>query len=227
MSNTKPHYTGHRSRLRERFLASPKGALPDYELLELLLFAAYPRCDVKPKAKALIAEFGSLAKLLNTPLIRLQQSKSLNNSSLSLLKAVQEIAERLITTDIQTKPLINHWKALEEYCLASMGHLTTEQFRILYLDHKHQLIADKLQETGTINHTPVYIREVVKQALYHDASGLVLVHNHPSGDLTPSKADISITQDIKHALKTVEITLFDHLIVSCKGCYSFHAHGLL
>jgi DNA repair protein RadC len=221
------HYVGHRQRLRERFLKAKKGTTPDYEILEILLFASHPRGDVKPLAKDLIAKYGSLAKVLNAETEDLLRIKGMNESSVAQMRAVQEAAERLLKGDTEDKPILQSWKALLDYCRASMGHLTAEQFRILFLNHKNMLIADELQEAGTIDQTPVYPREVVKRALQLNASSIILVHNHPSGDTTPSKADIALTKQIQQAAATINVNLHDHLVVSAKGHFSFKTNGLI
>ncbi len=222
-----PHYTGHRQRLRERFLQTPKGSFPDYELLELMLFAASPRSDVKPMAKQLLLRFGNLSGVITANHDELREIKGMNDAAIAQLKAVQDMAERLIKQDIQDKPILQSWKALLDYCRASMGHLKKEQFRMLFLDKKHVVIADELQEYGTVDQTPVYPREVVKRALQLEASAIILVHNHPSGDTRPSSADIQITKQIMQAAESVGITLHDHVIISSKGHYSFKAHGVM
>lgn len=223
----KAHYHGHRSRLKERFLVSPKGTMPDYEILELILFSAHPRNDVKPYAKELIQKFGSLAKVLNASQSELKKMKGVNPSALTFFKVIQEAAERLIKADVTEKPILASWHALIDYCRASMGHLKKEQFRILFVDKKNRLIADELQETGTVDQTPVYPREVVKQALELEASAMILVHNHPSGDVTPSRADISLTKEIINAAQTLGIKVHDHVIVSASKHYSFKSHQLI
>jgi DNA repair protein RadC len=223
----KPHHTGHRQRLRERFITSKKGGLPDYEIMEILLFATHPRGDVKPLAKELIAKFGSFAKVINASPEELLTIKGINESAIAQLRVVQEAAERLLKDDIIDKPILQSWKALLDYCRASMGHLKNEQFRILFLNRKNMLMADDLQEAGTVDQTPVYPREVVKRALYLEASAVILVHNHPSGDTTPSKADISMTKQIQQALAPIGVILHDHVIVSSKGHYSFKSNGLV
>jgi len=225
ITRPKPYHTGHRKRLRERFIASKKGGLPDYEILEILLFSSHPRGDVKPLAKELITTFGSLAKALNASTNELLKIKGMNESAVAQFKAVQEAAERLLKEEVGQQTVLSSWKALIDYCRASMGHLKTEQFRILFLNKKNILIADDLQEVGTVDQTPVYPREVVKRALQLDASAVILVHNHPTGDTTPSKADISLTLQIMQGLAAVSINLHDHLIVSSKGHYSFKSNG--
>ncbi len=225
--STKPHHTGHRQRLRERFLDSSKGGLPDYEILEMLLFSSHPRGDVKPLAKELIARFGNLAKVLNTPAEELLKVKGINVSSLAQIRVVQEAAERLLKGEVVEKPILQSWKALIDYCRGSMGHLKVEQFRILFLNKKNMLISDELQETGTVDQTPVYPREIVKRALALEASSIILIHNHPSGDTAPSAADINLTKKIKTAVETIGVTLHDHFIVSANDHYSFKTNRLI
>lgn len=225
--NNKAHYHGHRGRLKERFLISPKGSLADYEILELILFASHPRNDVKPLAKELINKFGSLAKVINASKSDLNNIKGVNLSALTFFKIVQEASERLIKDEIVDKPILASWHSLIDYCRASMGHLKKEQFRILFVDKKNRLIADELQETGTIDQTPVYPREVVKRALELEASALILIHNHPSGDVNPSRADVNVTNDIISAAKTLGIKVHDHVIVSATKHYSFKSHQLI
>lgn len=223
----KKHYHGHRGRLRERLLNSKKGSLPDYEILEILLFSASPRGDVKPLAKALIAEFGSLGRVLNATRSDLEAIKGVNESALAMLRTVQEAAERLLKEEVKEQPILQSWKALLDYCRASMAYHKTEQFRIIYLNRKNMLIADDLQEAGTVDQTPAYPREVVKRAIQLDASAVILVHNHPSGDTTPSKADIMLTKQIQEALKVVNIALHDHVIISTTEHYSFKSYGVI
>ena len=226
-----PHYTGHRQRLRTRFLEAVRkngqNSIPDYELLEILLFSSRPRSDVKPLAKALIREFGSFAKVLSAHPDQLASVPGLSEAGIATLKVAQESALRLLSSDLKEKPVLASWKALLDYCRASMGYNPTEQFRIFFLDKKNQLIADELQQEGTVDHTPVYPREVVKRALELSASAIILVHNHPSGDPTPSKADIDMTRMIQQAASGVGISIHDHLIIGADRHYSFASHGLL
>ncbi len=223
----KPHYLGHRSRVREKFLATLGAGMADYEILEMLLFSAIPRGDVKPLAKNLLARFGSLARLISATPEELAQVKGAGEAVVASLKVVQVAALRLLLTEVTDKPVIQSWKALLDYCRASMGYNKTEQFRILFLDKKHKLIADELQQEGTVDHTPVYPREVVKRGLELAASALILVHNHPSGDPTPSQADIQMTSKIQQAAAGVGITIHDHLIIGGKEHFSFAGKGLL
>lgn len=221
-----PHYVGHRDRLRARFVANPD-SLPDYEMLELLLATAIPRKDVKPIAKALMERFGGFAEVITADYDDLIQAEGLGPASAAVLKVVQEAALRLAKLTVLDKPVISSWDALLDYCNAAMARLPTEQFRLLFLDRKNVLVADELQQKGTIDHTPLYPREVVKRALALNASAIIMVHNHPSGDPTPSKADIEMTRAVRDALKAVAITLHDHLIVGRKGHTSFKSVGLL
>lgn len=222
----KPHYTGHRARLRERFLASPE-SLPDYELLEIILFAASPRGDVKPLAKDLLTHFGSLYDVCKAPAEELAKVPGMNTQAITAITAMHIIALRNINAEIEQKPILESWKSLLDYCRESMGHLKIEQFRIIFLDHKHNMIANELQQEGTIDHTPVYPREVVKRALELGASAVILVHNHPSGDPQPSKADIAITKDIMMAAAPLGIDVHDHLIIGGKSHFSLASHGLI
>lgn len=229
--DAEPHYLGHRERLRERFLANPD-ALPDYEILELLLAAAIPRRDTKPLAKALIDEFGGYAEVLAAPVDVLEAFPSVGGTRISAtvaayLKVAEHGAQRLARLKVMDRPVIGAWDQLLDYCNAVMGRLPTEQFRLLFLDRKNVLIADELQQKGTVDHTPLYPREVVKRALDLHASALIMVHNHPSGDPAPSKADIEMTRQVREALKSVQIVLHDHLIIGRKGHASFKSLGLL
>ena len=222
-----PHYLGHRDRLRERFVNGGAEALADYELLELVLFMAIPRRDVKPLAKDLIRRFDTLSGVLNAPLSALAEIDGLSETSAIALKAVAAAAHRMLKQEVMNKPLLNNWTRLTEYCRATMGHETKEHFRLLFLNNKNELIADEIQQSGTVDHTPVYPREVVKRALELDASAIILCHNHPSGDTTPSTDDIQMTKAVTVAAKAVNIKVHDHIIVSRKGIASFHAMKLI
>ena len=223
----KPHYLGHRQRLRERFLESGGEGMPDYEILEMLLFSSKPRGDVKPLAKQLIQEFGSLAAVLSTSRNDLVKINGIGESAIAAIKLAHVAATRLLQANLPEKPILQSWKALLDYCRATMGYNKTEQFRIFFLDRKNKLIADELQQEGTVDHTPVYPREVVKRALDLGASAIILVHNHPSGDPTPSQADIDMTRKIIQAATPLNITIHDHLIMGSNDHYSFAANGLL
>jgi len=223
----KPHYTGHRKRLRERFVKSEGRGMADYEILEMLLFSSHPRGDVKPLAKELILKFGNLAKVLAATPEELAKIKGTSFAAISSIKLVREAAIRMLGHEVAEKPIMQSWEAVLDYCRAVMGHNKTEQFRIFFLDKKNKLIADELQQKGTVDHTPVYPREVVKRALELGASSLILIHNHPSGDPTPSKADIEMTSQIKRAATALGISLHDHIIIGSKDHYSFASNGLL
>ena len=223
----KPHYAGHRDRLRARFLAGGADALPDYEMLELLLFMAIPRRDVKPLAKTLIARFGNFAGVVNAEISELQSIDGLSDSSIAAIKTVQASAFRMMKQDIMKKPILNSWSRLLDYCHATMAHEKKEHFRILFLNKKNELIADEVQQTGTVDHTPAYPREIIKRALELSATALILVHNHPSGDPKPSEADIDMTYAIKAAAEPFQIILHDHIIVAKNGTSSFKTEGLI
>src|SRR5579871_4754192 len=196
-----PHYHGHRQRLRERFLAAGPDALPDYEMLELLLFLSIPQRDTKPLAKKLIDTFGSFGDVIAAPAERLMEVDGVKEATIAALKIVEASALRLAKARVINRPALSSWEALLDYCSAVMAREQVEHFRVLYLDRKNVLIADEPHQKGTVDHTPVYPREVVKRALELGASALILVHNHPSGDPTPSKADIAVTKDIVNAGK--------------------------
>ena len=221
------HYAGHRARLRERFVKSGASALPDYELVELLLFNSMPRRDVKPIAKALIKKFGSLGAILDADINEISSVDGMGEVAAINMKVVRETATRMLGQEIMDKPVLGNWQALLDYCRVSMGGSKIEQFRILFLNRKNVLIADELQQSGTVDHTPVYPREVIKRALGLEASALILVHNHPSGDTTPSKPDIEMTMEIQDAGQKLGIALHDHIIVSTNDYTSFKSEGLL
>ncbi len=224
---TDPDYAGHRKRLRERFLAAGPQALADHEFLELLLFQAQRRADVKPVAKALLRRFGSFAAVISAEPERLAEVKDLGEVGIVTLKSVQAAALRLMRDDIMERPVLASWDKVLAYCRASMGYGSTEQFRILFLDRKNAMIADEVQQRGTVDHTPVYPREVVKRALELGASAIVMVHNHPSGDPTPSKADIEMTRQVRDAGKALGVTVHDHVVIGRGGHASFKSMGLL
>jgi DNA repair protein RadC len=218
---------GHRQRLRDRFLKDGGAAMPDYELLELTLFAAVPRRDVKPLAKTLIARFGSFAEVIAAPRARLGEIPGVGDAVIAQLKIVEAAAQRLARGQVMGRPAWSSWTALLDYCMAAMARGATEEFRVLFLDRKNVLVADEVQSRGTVDHTPVYPREIIKRALEHGASAIILVHNHPSGDPTPSKADIQMTREIATAAKALEIAVHDHLVIGRNGHASFKALGLL
>jgi DNA repair protein RadC len=221
------YQSGHRERLRERFVAGGADALPDYEMLELVLFSAIPRRDVKPLAKHLLARFGSFAEVIAAPRERLLEIDSIGDGVVTQLKIIEAAALRLSKTKLIGKPALSSWSALLDYCKAAMARAEREEFRVLFLDRKNILIADEVQGTGTIDHTPVYPREIIKRALELGASSLILAHNHPSGDPTPSRADIEMTRDIAAAAKPLGIAVHDHLVIGRSGHASFKSLGLL
>jgi DNA repair protein RadC len=221
------HYIGHRARLRERFLGAGGDALPDYELLELILFSARPRGDVKPLAKRLLKQFGSFDKVIFADEHALKQVDEVGEAVIAALKSIRVSAQRLVKSEITDMPIIQSWSALMDYVKLAMGKNKIEEFRVLFLNHRHAMIADEVMQRGTVNHTPVYPREVVKRALELGAAAVILLHNHPSGDPTPSKADIDITQQIIEATATIGVTVHDHVIVTEAGHYSFKSFGLI
>lgn len=223
----KPHYLGHRQRLRERFLKAGAEGLADYELLEMLLFAARPRGDVKPLAKRLIQKFGSYAAVIKADPVALGKVDGAGESVIAVLKLARETAHLLLRDEVRERPVVSSWTALLDYCRVTMAHLKQEQFRILFLNKRNELIGDEVQQTGTVDHTPVYPREVVKRALDVGATALIMVHNHPSGDPTPSKADIEMTRQVDEAARALGVTVHDHLVIGEKGHYSFKSNGLL
>jgi DNA repair protein RadC len=222
-----PRHLGHRERLRERFSKGGADAMPDYELLELMLFRAIPRQDTKPIAKALIARFGSFGDVLAAPVARLKEVQGVGDKVAFELKLIQAASVRMARNTVLSKPALTSWTALIEYCTAAMAYDDREQFRLLFLDRKNVLIADEVQQRGTVDHTPVYPREVIKRALELSASAIILVHNHPSGDPTPSQADIDMTRQIVDAASKLTITVHDHIIIGRAGHTSFRAMKLI
>jgi DNA repair protein RadC len=223
-----PSYiTDHRKRLRERFMQGGAQALPDYELLELILFRALPRQDVKPLARRLIDTFGDFGRVISAAPARLQAVTGVGDAVVQELKIVEAAAQRLARSKVMHRAVLSSWEALLDYCHTTMAHRETEQFRVLYLDRKNVLIADEEQARGTVDHVPVYPREVIKRALELNASALILVHNHPSGDPTPSDADLAMTAQIAQAAQVLGLTLHDHLIVGKSRELSFRAQGFL
>jgi len=223
----KPHYLGHRERLRKRFRDGGADSLPDYELLELVLFRAMPRRDTKPLAKAVLSRFGTFAEAINAPEDRLLEMPGLGEAAVTELKLIRAAALRLMRGEVLERPVLSSWQGVLDYCRAAMGFAAKEQFRILFLDKRNQIIADEVQQEGTVDHTPVYVREVVKRALELSSTAIVLVHNHPSGDPTPSRADIEMTKQIVAAAKPLGVVVHDHIIVGKQGHVSFRGSGLL
>lgn len=223
----KPHFHGHRERLRARFKDGGADALADYEMLELLLFRSIPRRDTKQLAKDMIARFGSLSDVLSAPHDRLCEVPGVKSATAVDLSLVRAAADALTLGRVAGKEVLSSWSQVLDYCRTSMAFGAIEQFRILFLDKKNQLLRDELQQSGTIDHTPVYPREVVKRALELEASALILVHNHPSGDPTPSRADISMTNAIAKAAEPLGVVVHDHVIVARQGHASLRALGLI
>lgn len=217
----------HRKRLRARFLDGGANAVPDYELLELILFGAIPRQDVKPLARALMDRFDGLAGVITAPEAQLRKVPGVGDSVLVALKLTEAAAARLTRARMVKRPVISSWDALLDYCHTIMGHRTVEHVRVLYLDRKNCLIADEEQGRGTVDHVPVYPREVLRRGLDLDASALILVHNHPSGDPTPSQRDIALTERIRQGADALSLVLHDHLIIGKSREFSFRAEGLL
>ena len=217
LSEAAPHYHGHRDRLRARFREAGAEAVSDYELLELVLFRAIPQRDVKPLAKQLVAKFGSFSEVIAAPSARLREVKGVGETVVTELKIVHAAAVRLARGQAKKRAVLSSWSSVLDYCRTAMAFSDKEQFRLLFLDKRNQLIADELQQTGTVDHTPVYPREVLKRALELSATALILVHNHPSGDPTPSQADIQMTRAIVDVAKPLGIAVHDHIIVGKDG----------
>lgn len=226
MSDEADH-RGHRERLRERFLIGGPGALPDYEMLELLLFGAIPRADTKPLAKRLLDRFGSYANVISSTPDDLRAVNGVGDSVIATLKIARDAAVRLARHELTQRDVISSWQQLIDYCRTSMGRENVEQFRLFFLDRKNALITDEEQQRGTVDQTAVYPREVVKRALELNASAIIMVHNHPSGDTTPSRGDIEMTRIVKEACEKIGITLHDHVIISARGEISFRSLGHL
>ena len=222
-----PHYHGHRERLRERFYGAGPEALSDYELLEMALFPALPRRDTKPLAKALLKAFGSFAEVIHAPVARLREVDGIGEASINQIKLLAAAASRVAKGEIRRKIALASWNDVIAYCRSGMAFADKEQFRLLFLDKRNQLIADEIQQTGTVDHTPVYPREVIKRALELSATALILVHNHPSGDPTPSQADIHMTKAIVDIAMPLGISVHDHIIVGKNGHSSLRGLKLI
>lgn len=221
------HRHAHRARLRQRFSEGGAEAVPDYELLEMILYRALPRGDTKPLAKALLRRFGDLNHVLAAPEPRLKEVEGVGARVAFELKFMEAVGHRMARARVLKKPILSSWDALLSYCQATMAHRDLEQFRVLFLDRKNVLIADEAQADGTVDHVPVYPREVVKRALELNASALILVHNHPSGDPTPSQADVDMTYAIRDAAEVLGLVLHDHLVIGKALELSFRAEGYL
>jgi len=225
--DTIPHYHGHRDRLRARFLDNGAEALQDYELLELVLFMAIPRRDVKPLAKTLLAKFGDLPAVLNAPPEALMKIEGVSENTAIALKAITATAHRMMKRELIGKPVMRSWARLIEYCTTTMADETREHFRVLFLNKKNELIADEIQHSGTVDQTAAYPREIMKRALDLGATALILVHNHPSGDPRASQADVDMTRQIVRAGEPFGILVHDHVIIARGGTFSFKSEGLL
>lgn len=226
-SAPKPHYHGHRDRLRARFAQKGVDALADYELLELYLFRSIPRRDIKPLAKALIAKFGSFAEVITAPIARLTEVKGVSEKIALDLKILQAASVKLGQETVMSRPVLTSWTALLDYCRSAMQFEDKEQFRVLFLDRKNRLIADEVLGRGTIDRAPVYPREIIKRALDLGSSAIILAHNHPSGDPTPSQSDIDMTKNVINAAKPIGISVHDHLIIGRQNTVSFKTLGLM
>lgn len=229
VTNDEPDYLGHRERLRRRFLLGGGRDMPDYELLGLLLTIAIPRRDVKPLAKELIRKFGSFAEVVNAPLEELMLVKGVKENTAAVLRIVRECSVRSSWQSLRgmDAPVISDFDAMVDYCRSAMAYQTVEEFRIIFLNSKLYVIGEEIQQRGTVDQVAIHPREVIKSAMMHGASAMILVHNHPSGIVTPSKADMEITKRIKEAAEAVSIRLFDHLIISKSSVYSFHNQGFV
>lgn len=221
------HYLGHRERLRTKYRDNGDAALADYELLELLLFRLIPRRDTKPIAKALIARFGTFGGVMGAPIALLQEVKGVGEAVALDLKLISSVSQRMLKSEIRNKQVLGSWSSVIDYCHAVMAHEAREQFRILFLDKRNVLIADEVQGQGTVDHTPVYPREVVRRALELSSTAIILVHNHPSGDPTPSRADIEMTKTIIDTAKPLGIAVHDHIIIGKDGHVSFKGLRLI
>ena len=222
-----PHYHGHRQRLRERFHNAGPDALSDYELLEMALFASLPRRDTKPLAKSLLKKFGSFAEVMHAPEVRLREVEGIGDASISQIKLIAAAATRIAKGELRQRTLLSSWNDVIGYCRTSMAFADKEQFRLLFLDKRNQLIADEVQQVGTVDHTPVYPREVIKRALELSATAIILVHNHPSGDPSPSQADIQMTRAVIEIATPLGISVHDHIIVGKNGHASLKGMKLI
>ncbi|MDP4708822.1 MAG: DNA repair protein RadC [Rickettsiaceae bacterium] len=222
-----PHYVGHRKRLKDKFLKADPATFSDYELLELLLFQSTPRKDVKPLAKNMLQEFGDFNQLINAERKKILAVDEATESSFLQLRIIKELINRVLQDNVRNTNIISSWSALLEYLKFNMGCLKLEQFRVLFLNKKNMLLADEVMATGTIDQTPVYPREIVKKALFHEAGAIILVHNHPSGNSNPSNSDIDLTTQIVNACNTINVSVHDHVIIGAGEYYSFKSNMLL
>ena len=226
-ASDKPHYLGHRERLRDKFLEQGPDALADYEIIELLLTLARPRIDCKPIAKALIKQFGNLPGVMAAHPDALRKVDDVGDSTITALKLVQAVAQRMLKREVLDKPVLDSWNKVLDYCHSVMAHQREEQLRLFFLDGRNALVADEIQSKGTVNHTPLYVREVVKRALELGASALIMAHNHPTGDPSPSREDIALTREVRNALTTVGVSLHDHIIIGRKGHCSLRSMAVI
>ncbi len=222
-----PHYHGHRDRLKQRLLESDGEALADYELLEAILFRALPRRDTKPIAKELLQRFGSFAEVINASEGELRKIKWIKDGAIGEFALIKAATRRLLKTAVVERPVLASWAKVLDHCRAAMAFESREQFRILFLDKRNRLILDEVQQTGTIDHTPVYVREICRRALEVNATALILAHNHPSGDPTPSRGDIEMTKEIVKVARGLGISVHDHIIIAKEGHASFKGLGLI
>jgi DNA repair protein RadC len=227
VSIDEPHYLGHRNRMKEKFLLSEEDNFSDYELLELLLFYAIPRKDVKPLAKLLLKTFGNFYGLINSPMEHLEEIEGVTKNVYLILQISKHVVMRSLKENILKQSVISSWSALLDYLKIGLGGLRVEQFRVLFLNKKNILIADEVMAVGTIDQTPVYPREIVKRCLFHEAGAIILVHNHPTGNTKPSNADIDNTQNIINACKTINVSVHDHVIIGGNNYFSFKSNMLL
>ena len=227
MNNDKEHFIGHRKRIKDRFFSSSSDNISEYELLELILFWALPRKDVKPLSKILLKDFGSIGEIVYADTSRLLAVPGVTKSMCLNFKIVREVIRKLLQKNIMKKNILSSWGALIDYLKVTMQFFKTEQVRILFLNKKNILIADELQTSGTVDQTPIYPREIVKRVLLHEASAIILVHNHPSGHCTPSKSDIELTQKVVEACKSVNVIVHDHVIIGNNDFFSFKSNLLL
>ena len=226
-SSTTDHTSGHRARMRTKLLDKGGSALSDLELLEMLLYAGNRRGDTKPLAKDLMARFGSLSAVLRAPVAQLRESRGMGDASLAALKIVEAAGLHLSHSDIENRHVLTSWSEVQHFCLTRLAHEPVEHFMMLCLDNRNRLIAEETLSSGTVDQTPVYVREVINAALRHHAKSVILVHNHPSGETEPSRADIEMTSELRTALGLVTVTLHDHLIVAGREVVSFKSLGLL
>ena len=226
-ASQKPHYLGHRERLREKFLEQGSDALADYEIVELLLTLARPRIDCKPIAKALLKQFGTLPAVMAAHPDALRSVPDVGESTITALKLVQAAAQRMLKREVLDKPVLDSWNRVLDYCHSVMAHQREEQLRLFFLDGRNALVADEMQSKGTVNHTPLYVREVVKRALELGASALIMAHNHPTGDPSPSRDDIALTREVRNALRAVGVSLHDHIIIGRKGHCSLRSMNVI